>query len=139
MEIKEIQEIIPHRYPFLLVDKVTEINPEINIVAVKNITINEPYFQGHFPEEPVMPGVLVIEALAQTGAVLILSKEEFKGKTAYLASVDKGRFYKKIVPGDTMVLYVSIISKRRNMVKLIGEVKVNNELYVTAEIVCAIN
>lgn len=111
MDINEIKEILPHRYPFLLIDKV--ISMERNkIVAIKNVTVNENYFQGHFPAEAVMPGVLIIEALAQTGAVAILSKNEFKGKIAYFAGIDKAKFRRKVIPGDILRLEVEIIKLR---------------------------
>ena len=105
MDINQIKEILPHRYPFLLIDRVISIDGN-KIVAIKNVTANENYFQGHFPIEPVMPGVLIIEALAQTGAVAILSKDEFKGKIAYFAGIDKAKFRRKVVPGDTLRLEV---------------------------------
>ena len=108
LDIKEIQEIIPHRYPMLLLDRVEEVEPGKRVVAIKNVTINEQFFQGHFPVEPVMPGVLMIEALAQAGAVAILSMEEFKGKIAYFAGINKAKFRKKVVPGDTLKLEVEI-------------------------------
>lgn len=109
MDIKEIQSILPHRYPFLLIDKIEEVVPGVKAVGYKNVTMNEYFFQGHFPEEPVMPGVLIIEALAQTGAVSILSLEENKGKIAYFAGIDKAKFRKKVVPGDVLKLEVEII------------------------------
>lgn len=109
MNIQEIMEIIPHRYPFLLLDTVEELEVGKKVVAKKNVTVNEPFFQGHFPEEPVMPGVLIIEALAQAGAVALLSMPDFKGKTAYFGGIDKAKFRKKVVPGDTLLLEVEII------------------------------
>lgn len=109
LTIQEIQEIIPHRYPFLLLDKVEEIEEGKKIVAYKNVTMNEYFFQGHFPQEPVMPGVLIIEALAQAGAVAILSMEKYKGKIAYFGGINKARFKKKVVPGDVLKLEVEII------------------------------
>lgn len=114
MDIKEIMEIIPHRYPFLLVDKVIEIIEGEKIIAIKNVTMNEPFFEGHFPGEPVMPGVLIIEALAQAGAIAVLSKEEFKGKIAYLGAVDKAKFRKMVKPGDQLRLEVSIVKLMKN-------------------------
>lgn len=111
MDINEIKEILPHRYPFLLIDKVISMEGN-KIVAIKNVTINENYFQGHFPAEAVMPGVLIIEALAQTGAVAILSKNEFKGKIAYFAGIDKAKFRRKVIPGDILRLEVEITKLR---------------------------
>ena len=111
MDINEIKEILPHRYPFLLIDKVISMEGN-KIVAIKNVTVNENYFQGHFPAEAVMPGVLIIEALAQTGAVAILSKNEFKGKIAYFAGIDKAKFRRKVIPGDILRLEVKITKLR---------------------------
>ena len=111
MDINQIKEILPHRYPFLLIDRVISIDGN-KIVAIKNVTANENYFHGHFPIEPVMPGVLIIEALAQTGAVAILSKDEFKGKIAYFAGIDKAKFRRKVVPGDTLRLEVELTKLR---------------------------
>lgn len=111
MDIKEIMEIIPHRYPFLLIDRVLKVEDN-KIVAIKNVTMNENFFQGHFPVEPVMPGVLIIEALAQAGAVALLSKEEFKGKLAYFAGINNAKFRRKVVPGDTLRLEVELTKIR---------------------------
>ena len=111
MDIKEIMDIIPHRYPFLLIDKVIKIE-ENKITAIKNVTANEQYFQGHFPTEPVMPGVLIIESLAQAGAVALLSKDEFKGKIAYFAGINNAKFRRKVVPGDTLRLEVELTKIR---------------------------
>ncbi|WP_286208002.1 3-hydroxyacyl-ACP dehydratase FabZ [Clostridium caldaquaticum] len=110
--IKEIKEILPHRYPFLLIDKIESLEPGVKAVGYKNVTINEEFFQGHFPSEPVMPGVLIIEALAQTGAVAMLSLEEFKGKIGYFTGIDKAKFRKKVVPGDVLRLEVEIIKRK---------------------------
>ena len=104
LDIKQIMEIIPHRYPFILIDTIEEMEKGKRIVGTKNVTMNEYFFQGHFPAEPVMPGVLIIEALAQVGAVLILSQEEFKGKIAYFGGINNAKFKKKVVPGDTLKL-----------------------------------
>ncbi len=114
LDIKEIQKILPHRYPFLLIDRVLEMEEGKRCVALKNVTMNEPFFQGHFPQEPVMPGVLIIEALAQTGAVAMLSMEEFKGKIAFFGGIDKAKFRGKVVPGDTLRLEVEMIKIKRN-------------------------
>lgn len=114
MDIKEIMSIIPHRPPFLLIDRIEELIGGEKVTAIKNVTMNEPFFQGHFPGEPVMPGVLIIEAMAQAGAVAILSMEEFKGKTAYFGGIDKAKFRRKVVPGDTLRLEVEIIKLKKN-------------------------
>ncbi len=103
----DIQKIIPHRYPFLLVDKVVEMD-EKSIVAIKNVSANEMFFMGHFPQKHVMPGVLIMEALAQAGAIVLLSKPEFKGKIAYFAGLDKVKFREQVLPGDTLVLKVEL-------------------------------
>ncbi|WP_368251947.1 3-hydroxyacyl-ACP dehydratase FabZ [Enterococcus sp. 2201sp1_2201st1_B8_2201SCRN_220225] len=108
LTIEEIKAIIPHRYPMLLIDRVEELEAGKKIVAKKNVTVNEPFFQGHFPMEPVMPGVLIVEAMAQAGAVALLSLPDFKGKTAYFGALDKVKFRKKVVPGDSLVLEIEI-------------------------------
>lgn len=114
---QEIQKIIPHRYPFLLVDKIIELEVGKSAVGIKNVTFNEPFFQGHFPGNPVMPGVLMVEALAQVGAVALLSDEAYKGKLALFAGIDEVRFKRQVVPGDVLRLEVEIISLRRNIGK----------------------
>ena len=108
----QIMEILPPRQPFLLIDTVEELEPGIRAVAKKCVTYNEPYFAGHFPGEPVMPGVLIIEALAQTGAVAILGMEENRGKTAYFAGIDGAKFKRKIVPGDVLMLETEIVKRK---------------------------
>lgn len=110
--IKEIQEIVPHRHPFLLVDCIEEMNPGVSATGYKCVTYDESFFKGHFPQEPVMPGVLIIEALAQVGAVAILSLEENKGRTAYFGGIDKAKFKKKVVPGDKLKLECEIIKRK---------------------------
>ena len=112
MNIKEIKEILPHRYPFLLVDRVTEVVEGKSIKGYKNVTINDQFFQGHFPEKPIMPGVLILEALAQLGAVSILSMNEFKGKIPMFAGADKVKWRKPVVPGDRLDLSCEIIKLR---------------------------
>lgn len=114
MDIKEIMSIIPHRPPFLLIDRVEEIVEGEKIVAIKNVTMNEPFFVGHYPGEPVMPGVLIVEAMAQAGTVAILSMDQFKGKTPYFGAIDKAKFRKKVVPGDCLKLEVTFTKLRGN-------------------------
>lgn len=112
MDIKEIMEIIPHRQPFLLIDQIEELEPGKRAVGKKCVTYNEPFFGGHFPKEPVMPGVLILEALAQVGAVAILSQPDHKGKTAYFGGIDKAKFKKKVVPGDVLTLELEIVKQK---------------------------
>lgn len=113
MNIQEIMETIPHRYPFLLIDRVLEIEEGKKITAIKNVTMNEQFFQGHFPVEPVMPGVLIIEAMAQAGAIAILSMEEYKGKLVYFGGIDNAKFRGKVVPGDTLRFEVEIVKLKK--------------------------
>ena len=132
--IKEIQEILPHRHPFLLIDCIEEVEPGVGAVGYKSVTYNEPFFAGHFPQEPVMPGVLIIEALAQTGAVAILSKEENKGKIAYFGGINSAKFKKKVVPGDKLRLECRIIKQKgpvgvgQAVATVAGKVAVSAEL-----------
>ena len=124
--IKEIQEIIPHRHPFLLIDTIEELEPGVRAVGYKSITYNEPQFAGHFPQEPVMPGVLMVEALDQVGAVAILSVEENKGKTAYFGAINNAKFKQKVVPGERLKLECEII-KQKGPVGIGKAVATNNE------------
>ena len=112
LSTKEIMEIIPHRQPFLLIDTIEELEPGVKAVGRKCVSYNEPFFGGHFPQEPVMPGVLIVEALAQVGAVAILSKPENKGKIAYFGAINKAKFKTKVVPGDVLTLEVEIIKAK---------------------------
>lgn len=109
LNTKQIMEILPHRAPFLLVDRIDELEPGKRAVGVKAVTYNEPHFQGHFPQEPVMPGVLICEALAQVGAVALLSHENYKGKIAFFGGINKARFRQKVVPGDVLRLETELI------------------------------
>jgi len=128
----QIQEILPHRYPFLLIDKVVELVPGLTCKAIKNVSANEMHFVGHFPQEHVMPGVLIVEALAQTGAVIILSLPENKGKIAYFAGIDKCKFKQKVVPGDTLELDVSIEKQKGPIGFGTATAKVNGKIAVQA-------
>ncbi len=132
--IKEIQEIIPHCHPFLLIDRIEELEPGVRAVGYKAVTYNEPQFAGHFPGEPVMPGVLIVEALAQTGAVAILSVEENRGKTAYFGAMDHVKFKKKVVPGDTLRLECEIIKKKGPMGVGKATATVDGKVAVVAEL-----
>lgn len=138
LDIKQIMEIIPHRYPFLLVDRIVEMEVGQMAVGIKNVTMNEPFFQGHFPGNPIMPGVLMVEALAQVGAVAILSMDEYKGKLAVFTGIDEIKFKRQVVPGDTLRLEVKIESFRRNIGK--GEVlaTVDGEVAVKGKISFAV-
>lgn len=133
LSISEILNFLPHRFPFLLVDKILE-QEENKIVGVKNVTINEPFFQGHFPEHPVMPGVLIIEAMAQTGGVLMFSKEENKGKIPLFAGIDKARFKKPVYPGDQLIIKVEIVKMVIGVAKAKAEVYVDGNLVAFAEL-----
>lgn len=135
----QIQEIIPHRYPFLLVDQVLEMDSEKGtIVAKKNVSANEMQFIGHFPQKHVMPGVLIVEALAQAGAILLLSKEEYKGKIALFAGIDKVRFKKQVIPGDTLILKVELLKIKGPIGIAKAEALVDDKVVVSGEIKFAI-
>lgn len=138
LDSEQIKDIIPHRYPFLLVDKVVEIEEETKVVAIKNVSVNEPFFQGHFPDYPVMPGVLILEALAQTGAIAVLGIEENKGKIGFLAGVDKCRFKRQVKPGDQLRLEVEIIRMKGPIGKGKAVATVDGEVACQAEITFAI-
>ncbi len=135
---KEIMEIIPHRQPFMLIDTIEELTPGVRAVGTKCVSYNEPYFAGHFPSEPVMPGVLIVEALAQVGAVAILSQPEFKGRTAYFAAINSAKFKNKVIPGDVLRLETEIVKIKGPIG--IGEAKayVGDKLAVQAELTFAI-
>jgi 3-hydroxyacyl-[acyl-carrier-protein] dehydratase len=138
LNIDQIKEIIPHRYPFLLVDKITELEIGKRAVGIKNVTANEEFFNGHFPDYPVMPGVLQLEHAAQVGAVALLSMDEYKGAIALFAGVDKLRFKQQVRPGDTIVTEVELLAVRRGIGK--GKVlsKVDGKVSLEAEIMFAI-
>ncbi|WP_407269339.1 3-hydroxyacyl-ACP dehydratase FabZ [Radiobacillus sp. PE A8.2] len=138
LNVNQIKETIPHRYPFLLVDEIVEFEEGKRVVGKKNVTINEPFFQGHFPDYPVMPGVLIVEALAQVGAVAMLKKEENKGKIGFLAGIDKCRFKRQVVPGDQLKLEVEITRLKGPIGKGKAIATVDGELACEAEIMFAI-
>ncbi len=129
MDIHQILEILPHRYPFILVDRVLEVEENKKIIALKNVSMNENFFVGHFPNKPVMPGVLIIEALAQAGIILVaqgLDKEVFKNKIVYFMSIEKANFRKPVLPGDSLYLHVEKNIEKSNIWKMSGEAFVNN-------------
>lgn len=134
----QIMEIIPHRQPFLLLDTIEELEPGKHAKARKCVSYNEPYFAGHFPQEPVMPGVLIVEAMAQAGAVAILSKPENKGKTAYFAGISQAKFKQKVVPGDVLTLELEIIKEKGPIGIGRGTAKVGGKLAASAELTFAI-
>ncbi|USG65384.1 3-hydroxyacyl-ACP dehydratase FabZ [Brevibacillus ruminantium] len=139
LDVSAIQSIIPHRYPFLLVDKVTELESGKRAVGLKNVTVNEPFFQGHFPDYPVMPGVLIVEALAQVGAVAVLSMEENKGKLAFFAGIDEFRFKDQVKPGDTLTLEVELTRVRGSIGKGHGTAKVNDKVVAEGGLLFALS
>lgn len=139
MDINEIQSIIPHRYPFLLIDRIIEIEPLKRIVAIKNVTINEPFFEGHFPGAPVLPGVIIIEAMAQAGAVLLLREvKDREDKLLYFTSIEEARFRKPVRPGDQLVIEVSVLRYKMGYAKLRGEARVDGQLVAEATIASAL-
>lgn len=133
VEQAEIQALLPHRYPFLLVDRIKEFEPHQRIVGVKNVTVNEPFFQGHFPGRPVMPGVLIIEAMAQVGGVLVFKSGGPVGKTVmYLTGIDEAKFRRPVVPGDQLRLEIEVLKKRPPFWKMQGKAYVDNEVVCEA-------
>lgn len=133
MTIKEIQSLLPHRYPFLMVDRIIGIEPGSKIVGIKNVSINEEFFQGHFPGNPIMPGVLIIEALAQASGILAVKSGAMGGKAVYFMSIEKAKFRKPVVPGDQLRLEVSILQSRGNVWKFSGIAFVEDKVAAEAE------
>ena len=138
LDIEAIKEILPHRYPFLLVDRILALEPGKRAVGLKNVTANEPFFQGHFPQRAIMPGVLIIEIMAQIGGVMILSVEEHQGKLAYIGTVDNAKFRRPVVPGDTLEVEVELLRLRGNMGKVKCVARVGGEEAAEAEIMFAL-
>ena len=138
LNIDQIKELIPHRYPFLLVDRIIELEEGKRAKGIKNVSVNEPFFQGHFPEYPIMPGVLIIEAMAQVGCVAMMSVDENRGKLGVFAGIDKVRFKKEVRPGDTLTMEVEMTFIRRNIGKALAKAFVNEELVCSGELMIAL-
>lgn len=134
IDINRVMEMIPHRYPMLMVDRIRELTPDVGAIGIKNVSINEHFFQGHFPSQPVMPGVLIIEAMAQTAAVLVVHTlgKDAEGKLVYFMSVDDARFRRPVTPGDQLEIHVSKIQHRRNVWKFSGVAKVDGNIHAEA-------
>ncbi|MGF1611449.1 MAG: 3-hydroxyacyl-ACP dehydratase FabZ [Kiloniellales bacterium] len=133
-DVMEIMQMIPHRFPFLMIDKVVDIIPDVGAIGIKNVSINEPFFQGHFPRQPVLPGVLIIEAMAQTAAVFVVETLEgaAAGKLVYFMTVDEARFRRPVFPGDVLRIHVSKLRNRKNVWKFRGEARVDGTLMAEA-------
>jgi beta-hydroxyacyl-ACP dehydratase FabZ len=140
IDVKEIMQILPHRYPFLLVDRIESLKEGEEIVGIKNVSVNEPFFVGHFPGNPIMPGVLIIEAMAQVGGVLAFhsSPKEWAGSLVYFMGIDKVRFRKPVVPGDQLRLKLTTIRQKQKVFKMRGEAYVDDTLVAEAELLAAI-
>jgi 3-hydroxyacyl-[acyl-carrier-protein] dehydratase len=134
IEINEIKTMLPHRYPFLLVDRILELIPNQRVVAIKNVTVNENFFNGHFPTKPVMPGVLIIESMAQAAGLVMLSKEEHKGKIPYFTGIDNARFRRPVVPGDQLRIEVDVIRLKGSVGKAKAVAKVDEQIAAEAEL-----
>lgn len=137
--IQEILDFLPHRYPFLLIDRVLEFEPAKRLVAIKNVTINEPFFQGHFPDYPIMPGVLVIEAMAQAGALIMLAEiQDHKSKLAVFTGIEKAKFRKPVTPGDQLRIEVEVLAMRSRAGRIAGRALVDGKLASEATLTCAV-
>ncbi|MCK4486417.1 MAG: 3-hydroxyacyl-ACP dehydratase FabZ [Desulfobacterales bacterium] len=139
-DIRKIMELLPHRYPFVLVDRIVEMVPDERIVGLKNVTMNEPFFQGHFPGTPIMPGVLIVEAMAQAGAILVNASrsEEKRKELIYFMGIDKARFRKPVIPGDQLILEIIPIKRRANVFKMSGKATVAGTLVAEAQVMAMI-
>ena len=138
LDAREILKVLPHRYPFLLVDRILEVDPGKRVVGLKNITVNEPQFTGHFPERPIMPGVLIVEAMAQVGAVLMLQQAQNQGKLAVLAGIDAMRFRRMVVPGDQLRIEVEVLKFRGAIGKVAAKATVDGEVVTEGELLFSI-
>ncbi len=139
LDITEIMAILPHRYPFLLIDRVLEIEPKQRIVAIKNVTINEPHFTGHFPDYPIMPGVLMIEAIAQTGGALLLTEiPDRESKLMVFTGIENARFRRPVTPGDQLRIEVTVLNWRTRVVKMAGVITVDGKVVCDATVTCAL-
>jgi len=138
-KIQEILKVLPQRYPFLLVDRILETDGSTHMVGLKNVTINEPFFQGHFPDHPVMPGVLLVEALAQVGVALLLYEDQSRdAKLIYFSAIDKCRFRQPVIPGDQLRIMVTVLKQRDRYFKMKGEATVDGNIVVEAELSCSV-
>jgi 3-hydroxyacyl-[acyl-carrier-protein] dehydratase len=140
MDIRTIMQHIPHRYPFLLVDRILELEPNKRVVGLKNVSMNEPFFQGHFPGTPIMPGVLILEAMAQTSGVLAIASMDKSGKNAlmYFMGLDQVKFRKMVVPGDQLIMELEVLKKRAKVMKLAGTAKVDGQVVAEAQLMATI-
>ncbi|HOJ78404.1 MAG TPA: 3-hydroxyacyl-ACP dehydratase FabZ [Bacillota bacterium] len=134
LDINQIKALLPHRYPFLLVDRVLELVPNQKIVALKNVSVNEDFFNGHYPVKPVMPGVLIIESMAQAAGLVMLNEENCKGKIPYFTGIDNARFRKAVVPGDQLILEIEVVRFKGNVGKVKAVAKVDNQIAAEADL-----
>ena len=139
LDIEQIRAVLPHRYPFLLVDRIVELEPNKRVVGIKNVTMNEPFFVGHFPNFPVMPGVLIIEAMAQTGGVLALHDDKADHKLVLFASIESAKFRQPVVPGDQLRLELEILQRHTSFARLKGKAYVNGKVAAEAILICKIS
>jgi 3-hydroxyacyl-[acyl-carrier-protein] dehydratase len=138
LDIEQIRQVIPHRYPFLLVDRILELEPGKRAVGLKNVTINESFFQGHFPVKAIMPGVLILEAMAQVGGVMVMTQPHLRDRIALLGGIDNARFRRPVVPGDTLIMEVEMLWMRREVGRVKATARVDGELVAEAEITFAL-